>query len=295
MYHFSWKYMGYTMDTPRSLTLSLCFHYGTDNSLFWRNLPLPACSSVFLLRKDGFLESRFLPPIQTTFGEKQNGIAAKFIRIHPHARFGNFYGLVIALNQRRLVAWCQVRGYPLIVGVGLPRAFLLTAWWKRMTGPFAALLVLLLLSTIAYWAFRRIGEDRQRERSAHDPRLWEAKERAEVSLHSIGDGEITTDIQGCVTDVNPVADAMQGYASDEILKQPIESVFRIVHELDRQAVENPIRRVLQEGRVVGLANLRSSPGIPAMPRKYCVTPIWLFTLPKPMVAISIVFMKIHGS
>ncbi|MBU2739694.1 PAS domain-containing protein [Acidithiobacillus sp. ATCC 19703] len=88
-----------------------------------------------------------------------------------------------------------------------------------MTGPLAAMLALLLLSTFGYWTFRRIGEDRQRERSAHDLMLWEAKERAEVTLHSIGDGVITTDTQGRITDVNPVAESMLGSARSDILGQ----------------------------------------------------------------------------
>ncbi|MDA8153333.1 MAG: EAL domain-containing protein [Acidithiobacillus sp.] len=221
---------------------------------FWRNLPLPALSSVFLLRRDGFLESRYPPPTQNTFGAPQNGIAAESIRAHPQARSATFYGLATAVNQWRLGAWNQVRGYPLVAGAGLPRSFLLATWWNRMTGPLAAMLALLLLSSLGYWTFRRIGEDRQRERSAHDLMLWESKERAEVTLHSIGDGVVTTDTQGRVTDVNPVAESMLGYARSDILGKPLETVFRIVHERDHQPVENPIRRVLQEGRVVALAN-----------------------------------------
>ncbi len=221
---------------------------------FWRNLPLHAMSSVFLLQKNGFLEGRYPPPTQSTFGESQNGIAAQSIRLHPHARSATFYGLATAVNQWRLGVWDQVRGYPLVAGVGLPRSFLLTVWWNRMAGPFAALLGLLLLSGIAYWSFRRIGEDRQRERSVNALLLWEAKERAEVTLHSIGDCVITTDTRGRVTDVNPVAESMLGYARPEILGKALETVFRIVHEGDHHPVENPIRRVLQEGRVVGLAN-----------------------------------------
>ncbi|OCX74379.1 putative bifunctional diguanylate cyclase/phosphodiesterase, partial [Acidithiobacillus thiooxidans] len=221
---------------------------------FWRNLPLPALSSVFLLRRDGFLESRYPPPTQSTFGAPQNGIAAQSIRAHPQARSASFYGLATAVNQWRLGAWNQVQGYPLVAGVGLPRSFLLAAWWNRMTGPFAAMLALLLLSTFGYWTFRRIGEARQRERSAHDLMLWEAKERAEVTLHSIGDGVITTDTQGRVTDVNPVAESMLGSARSDLLGKPLETVFHIAHEGDHLPVENPIRRVLQEGRIVGLAN-----------------------------------------
>lgn len=221
---------------------------------FWQNLPLPAASSVFLLRQDGFLESRYPEPTRTTFGEVQQGIAAQSIRRHPEARFDTFYGVATAVNQWRLGAWYKVWGYPLVAGVGLPRAFLVSAWWHRMASPLAAMLALLLLSTLGFWTFRRIGEERQRERMANALTLWEAKEWAEVTLHSIGDGVITTDIQGRVTDANPVAETMLGYTRSEMQGKPLESVFHIVHEGDHHPVDNPIRRVLLEGRIVGLAN-----------------------------------------
>lgn len=221
---------------------------------FWRNIPLPVSSKVFLLRQDGFLESLYPAPSKTTFGEMQNGIAVRSIEAHPDARSGTFYGLATAINQWRLGAWYRVPDYPLVAGVGVARSVLITAWWNRMAVTFAAIVALLLLSTILYVTFRRIGEERLRERALSAALLWDAKEKAEVTLQSIGDAVVTTDTDGRITEANPVAEKLLGYPRHALLGQPLERVFRIVREGDHQPVENPVRRVLREGCVVGLAN-----------------------------------------
>jgi len=75
-----------------------------------------------------------------------------------------------------------------------------------------------------------------------------------ATLYSIGDGVIATDPQGAVQMMNAVAEQLTGYTEKEARLKPIEHVFRIVNEGTRSAVEVPVRRVLREGKVVGLAN-----------------------------------------
>jgi PAS domain S-box-containing protein len=82
----------------------------------------------------------------------------------------------------------------------------------------------------------------------------EQRERLRVTLASIGDGVIATDTEGRVTLLNPVAEALTGWGQPDAAGRPLEDVFRIVNELTRKEAENPVRRVLREGRVVGLAN-----------------------------------------
>ena len=85
-------------------------------------------------------------------------------------------------------------------------------------------------------------------------RVTQSREVFRVTLRSIGDAVITTDIAGCVTYINGVAESLTGWSHGEALGQPLEKVFRIVNEVTRQAVENPATRALREGVVVGLAN-----------------------------------------
>ena len=85
-------------------------------------------------------------------------------------------------------------------------------------------------------------------------RATERREVFRVTLRSIGDAVITTDIQGHVTYLNEVAESLTGWSHSEALGQPLEHVFRIVNEATREPVENPATRALREGVVVGLAN-----------------------------------------
>ena len=82
----------------------------------------------------------------------------------------------------------------------------------------------------------------------------EQQERLRVTLHSIGDAVITTDIAGIITMMNPFAERVTGWSSVEAIGQPLVNVFQIINETSRQPVGNPALKALEEGRVVGLAN-----------------------------------------
>lgn len=87
-----------------------------------------------------------------------------------------------------------------------------------------------------------------------DEAIQEQREWLRVTLDSIGDAVVTTDTQGRVTFLNPVAQSLTGWSQESACGQPIEKVFRIVNEETRRTVENPAARALREGVVVGLAN-----------------------------------------
>ncbi|GAB6156078.1 hypothetical protein JCM17380_48300 [Desulfosporosinus burensis] len=84
--------------------------------------------------------------------------------------------------------------------------------------------------------------------------VWLAKERAQVTLESIGDAVITTDVRANVEYLNPVAEALTGWTNAEAVGLSLEQVFQIVNEDTGIKVESPIIRCLEEGKVVGLAN-----------------------------------------
>ncbi|MCG6156631.1 PAS domain S-box protein [Rubinisphaera margarita] len=87
--------------------------------------------------------------------------------------------------------------------------------------------------------------------------LRQERQQAEllrVTLSSIGDAVIATDPHGLVTNMNIVAEELTGWPLDEAIGQPLETVFRIVNEETGETVENPAKRSLREGVIVGLAN-----------------------------------------
>jgi len=85
--------------------------------------------------------------------------------------------------------------------------------------------------------------------------LYEEKERAEVTLHSIGDGVITTDLQGRVRYLNPVAETLTGYSLAEGVGKPIETVYRVQDQSTGSPLANPARLCLAEDTVISGVNL----------------------------------------
>lgn len=78
--------------------------------------------------------------------------------------------------------------------------------------------------------------------------LFAQKELAHVTLRSIGDSVITTDPQGLVTFLNPVAQRMTGWTLEDALGQPIETVMPLTLEGRSDALSNPLRLALTERR-----------------------------------------------
>lgn len=87
-----------------------------------------------------------------------------------------------------------------------------------------------------------------------EKRLKENKKWLETTLRSIGDAVVTTDTEGRITFMNPVAEALTGWRQAEALGKRLNEVVVIVNEDIGAPVEHPSERVLREGTVVGQTN-----------------------------------------
>ncbi|MBE9042208.1 PAS domain S-box protein, partial [Oscillatoriales cyanobacterium LEGE 11467] len=92
------------------------------------------------------------------------------------------------------------------------------------------------------------------DRTRIEQALFDEKELAQVTLESIGDGVITTDADGNVGHLNPVAEELTGWRTGEVKGRPISEIFKIVCESAREPLENPVEQVLRGDRTVGLNN-----------------------------------------
>ncbi|MBX3379991.1 MAG: PAS domain S-box protein [Phycisphaeraceae bacterium] len=84
--------------------------------------------------------------------------------------------------------------------------------------------------------------------------LQDSAQWLRVTLNSIGDGVITTDQNGIVTMVNPVAQQLTGWTQEMAFGRSLIDVFHIVNQETRAEVSNPALRALEQGIIVGLAN-----------------------------------------
>ncbi|MCD6185626.1 MAG: response regulator, partial [Deltaproteobacteria bacterium] len=85
-------------------------------------------------------------------------------------------------------------------------------------------------------------------------KLKKLKEWLITVLKSIGDAVITTDNQGRVIFMNPVAEKLTGWNHKDASNKNLTEVFNIVNEQTNAVVKNPVNNVLETGLVVGLAN-----------------------------------------
>ena len=80
------------------------------------------------------------------------------------------------------------------------------------------------------------------------------KENLRITLDSIGDAVIATDVEGNVTTMNPIAVQLTGWKLEEAQGKPLPEVFNIINALTREKAENPFNKVMATGQIVGLAN-----------------------------------------
>ncbi|WP_353571041.1 EAL domain-containing protein [Candidatus Albibeggiatoa sp. nov. BB20] len=84
--------------------------------------------------------------------------------------------------------------------------------------------------------------------------LFDEKEKAQVTLASIGDGVITTDAKGLIEYINPIATYLTGWSYDEARGKPLNDIFSLINEITKQSVHFPIESCLEERQVVELTN-----------------------------------------
>lgn len=100
------------------------------------------------------------------------------------------------------------------------------------------------------------------------------RERLRVTLSSIADGVITTDVNGTIESVNDVAETLTGRGREDMVGQMLDMIFQIAHEDTNEIIAHPLNRVLHNGEVVNLSDhmLLLSPGR-KLPIEYQAAPI----------------------
>lgn len=92
------------------------------------------------------------------------------------------------------------------------------------------------------------------ERKYAEEALKENEENLKITLDSIGDAVIATNLEGRVVRMNQVAETLTGYSFKEAAGKSLADIFRIVNAQSGRPVKSPVNEVLQTGKTVGLAN-----------------------------------------
>jgi PAS domain S-box-containing protein len=135
-----------------------------------------------------------------------------------------------------------------------------------------SLLALLAALSVAYLVYREAGQklkDAVLGETRHlleiqektNQQLYQAnislqgsEENLAVTLNSIGDAVIATDVGACVTRLNPVAEQLTGWTQEEAAGRPVHEIFNIINQETRVPAVIPVIATLAHGTVQGLAN-----------------------------------------
>ncbi|MGE5651407.1 MAG: putative bifunctional diguanylate cyclase/phosphodiesterase [Bacillota bacterium] len=90
------------------------------------------------------------------------------------------------------------------------------------------------------------------QRKSVEEALFIEKERARVTLESIGDGILSTDVTGNITYLNGQAERLTGWKRNESYGRPVAEVFNLIDSKTRQPSRNPVELVIQRARPMGL-------------------------------------------
>ncbi len=221
--------------------------------------PLPSRSGESLLvRKEGNnvlflnrLRHRSEPPLSLTKPVSASDLPATRAVMGQTGLFeGRDYRDVAVLTDIRSIpgaSWCM------ICKIDSDEIFADVRRETYLIGFLTLMLILLSGAGLSFY-YKHRGKRTFEALYAAEKERVETHEEFKTTLYSIGDAVITTDVQGRVRRINPIAEQLTGWTEKDAQGNPIESVFSIISEKTREMAENPIQKVLKSGRVVGLAN-----------------------------------------
>jgi len=122
--------------------------------------------------------------------------------------------------------------------------------------PFESLfrsIIMIIVSFVIYY-FSRNLDRKNLDLEISKNNLKIENELLNFTFMSIGDGVISVDESGNVVRINKVAQHLTGWVYSSAVGKPFSDVFNIINEYSRETCENPIQKVLESGKMMGLAN-----------------------------------------
>ncbi len=183
------------------------------------------------------LSSTEVPAVQAILGAsgsvEGSDYRGNLVLADVHPIPGSDWFMVTKVDAQEILSGVQLLGWIIVLVIGLS-----------------------IIMTAAVAAYLFLNSQRRFYKTQYLAGLEQNKTQQEIrtALYSIGDGVITTDEIGIITRMNPVAENLTGWVEAEALDRPLEDVFNIVSEITLHKVENPVKRILSEGAIVGLAN-----------------------------------------
>lgn len=236
---------------------------------FLRRIDLGEGGTVSVFRTDGAMIVR--QPMEDRFLGKEFKDLKLFTQNFEESPSGTIEADLID-GTPRLIGYSKIMGLPLVVTTTIPIDSALNDWRGRVRAyslmAIMGFMALVALSLVVRRTTSREEKERTRElaeinaslqaeiteRARAQTALQKSEQRWATTLASIGDGIIATDVAGTITFMNAIAEKLTQWKNIDAVGRPVADIFRIVDENTRQAVQDPVGKVLNAGTTVGLAN-----------------------------------------
>ena len=148
-----------------------------------------------------------------------------------------------------------------IVSFTSDKALFGSAFYTQDLGKALLVFVYILFALISLYVARITLSRRQAREEVHLLNIElerqviehaQGEENLSVTLNSIGDAVMSTDAQGRITRLNPVAEQLTGWTSADAMQKPITDIFRLVNQTTHQHVDGPVETMLKKGKRCGL-------------------------------------------
>lgn len=179
-----------------------------------QSMNLGELSGINVIREDGLILTRFpYAGVQS----RQTLAGSENLRRFVSSPQGSFVSEAVLDGIERLYTYHRVGPYPIIVNAAQATQTIVQGW-QRSAWQLGGVAVILMGGCIAL-AILFSRELVRREATEAD--LLAEKERMRLTLRAIGDAVVCTDAQGCITYLNPVAQAFTGWSNEEAKGQPL--------------------------------------------------------------------------
>ena len=105
-----------------------------------------------------------------------------------------------------------------------------------------ATIILILLGTGMAWLYSTRQKNTFIQLYQTESALRQTQEEFKITLYSIGDAVITTNIDSLILMMNPVSEQLTGWKEQEAKGKPLDEVFNIIHEESHEKVQSPVKK-----------------------------------------------------
>ncbi len=126
--------------------------------------------------------------------------------------------------------------------------------YRAGTITLISVITFLLIGAFTLYLYKQKQSATYKNLFLKEKELSETKGEYKTALYSIGDAVIATDRHSLVKQMNGVAEKLTGWKESEAIGKKLDEVFKIINEVTKQQIPNPVNRVLKEGAIIGLAD-----------------------------------------